>query len=219
MPRYLNFVTPDPEPKPDPKPDPIEERFKALEERTIAAEAKANAAHAELRRQKKEKPDDDDDELPEPKPKGKATAADKELDARVAKIEKSAEKTAKNAKRNALKSAFNDVGISGEDQADAIDLFMARNADKLIYDDESDSVLVKDSEVDDPKPLSDYISAAAKAGKFKRYKAAPDLPKKGPTGGSGGSKTTGTMTLKDFQAAMQSGSIPRAELEKIQIEG
>lgn len=213
LPRSLKFDIPDPEPKPDPKPDPIEERLTAMQAMIDAADAKANAAQAELRRLKKEPAGDP----PDPKPKPGA-GAEKELADRVAVIEARAATTARNAKRNGLKSAFSEVGLSGEDLNDAIDLFMVRSGDKLEYDDATDSVRVRDSEVDEPKELSEYIGAQAKAGKFKRFKAAPDVPRKGPASGNNGVRRGDglAMTLKEFQESQRRGD--KLDLNKVRIE-
>lgn len=211
FPHWLKFETPSPDPKPDPKPDPIEERFAALEKRAADAEAKANAAHAELRRLKKsEKPvEDTEDDSVDPadkKPKAKPSAADKELAARVAELEEDRKLVAEDAKNTALDKALTSIGLAGEDLDDARDIFIHRHGKDLTYDRKSRKVLIKLNEIDDPIPIGDHIAAEAKAGKFKRYKPAPETNKTGPTNGararSGGEGLPKFKRVQDVPADM-----------------
>lgn len=191
LPRFLQFVEPpagDPPAPPDNKPDPIATLRSDFEAKFAEQEAKLNSAHAEIRKLRKtEPPPAPPGDGDPPTPPAKKTAADKELDARLAKIEARDLKVAKNAKRTALSAGFAGLGITGEALSDAIDLFMARNGERLIYDDENDAVLFKHSEIEDPKQLNEYLASEAKAGRFNRFKAPKDAPKAGPAaGGQGG---------------------------------
>lgn len=140
----------------------------------------------------------------DPTPAPRQTAADKELATRLERLEKERERTARNAKRNELKAFFSEIGITGDELQDAIDLFETRNGAKLIHDEESGEVRIKFSEIYEPKTLREYLGEENKAGKFNRYKAGRATPQTGPSkNATGGIPASGEvqMTFKEFQAA------------------
>ncbi len=202
-------VTPAPTAE-NPKVEITLEMYKALEAKLEAQ----NQAFARLKKKTDPEPTTE-----EPPATPKKTAADKELDARVAAIEAKDKRVQEAAIRQEVRSQFAALGLqdTADDTAlsDATDLFLIRNGKQLQYNETQMSVLFKDSEVYDPKPLATWFSESDKAGKFKGLKPNRAAPTKGPGKGPAQAQGNGaTMTRAEYKAAMIRGD---QGLDKIQV--
>lgn len=149
------------------------------------------------------------DDPPQPK-KG----VDEELKQRLDKIDKRAAITAKNATRQAARAAFLDAGIASHVIEDVVELFLSRHGSQASYDDETDTVLVRSSEIDDPLSVKDFIAQQAKSGVYNYYKAAKATPTKGGAGQPG--KTSNgriQMTLQEYAAASRLGGLDHTKID------
>lgn len=178
------------------------------------SEKKLNSAQAQLRKLS-EKPEPTIEPVVEIKTPVKKSAADIELDARIAKIEASAKRTAENSKKSEVVAHFTSIGLTGESLTDAVDLFLVRNSSKIQYDEDTGSVNFKALESGEPEPFGTWFKSANEAGKFKSLKPAKITPKKDVNGNSVNVGTTEKPEVS--KSELMSGKVTRETLRQLAV--
>jgi hypothetical protein len=217
--RHIHFNTPTPEELAkveEEKTAKIVEAAvnKAVETVTKSFQPKLDSMAAELRKAKEEPGKGKDGEKKDDS-SVRMSAADKDINERLQKVEARDGKVTTKAIRSGVRQILTEMGHSGDGLQDALDLFMLREGTKLSYDDDNETVLVTETEGADPVSLQDM----AKSGKLKKYQRAKVLPKTGPSSAPGagfGGDGTQEMTPAEFAQAQKDGV--KIDLTKVKMK-
>lgn len=152
------------------------EEFNALMEGQTKLQRHLNSLSAGLRRGEIQPGDDP----PAPAPKGKLTE-DEQLRQDVKDLRERERKHAENSRRSGIATAIAENGLSGEDA----ELFAAyvhqKFGDKIALNDQQ-QVVYRETSIDDPKPVKDFVAGLLKGSLGNRFKPAVRTPNT-PRGG------------------------------------